>query len=257
MNKRSYGEPCKNEAGHKDNSLCQTQYCNEDGLCNWRSGEKDCRSKDTGKINMVDKGGGYSGSSLGECEGDCDSDANCAGDLECWHRSPNYPAIPPGCSGYPHAVSHDYCYDPSKLTFLGWYGQPSQNCACLQECEADCDSDNDCFGGLKCYQRGHGGSIPSGCKWPGNWDTDNILDADFCYDPTKWPGNRLPNKGDAEPAPIEFVFEVSSWRSFQVMCGLVAFVFAVCCVFAWYPCRRAKYATVRYDSEYEDNEAKL
>ena len=63
-----------------------------------------------------------------------------------------------------------------------------------------------------------------------------------------------------EPAPLEVVFEVSSWRSLEVMCGAAALLFAVCCAFAWCPRREAKYAAVAYDSEREeaaDDESKL
>ena len=75
MNKRSYGEPCKNSDGNYDNNLCVTGYCDDTwGLCNYRANTEDCRNMDTGKINLVDRGGGYSGNTLGECEGDCDGD---------------------------------------------------------------------------------------------------------------------------------------------------------------------------------------
>jgi len=50
-----------------------------------------------------------------ECEGDCDSDADCHGNLRCWHRSKWSDLVPPGCRGSPHKKSHDYCYDPDNL----------------------------------------------------------------------------------------------------------------------------------------------
>ena len=50
---------------------------------------------------------------LEECAGDCDSDADCVGDLVCYFRSEG-DGIPPGCSGEVHEPNHDYCYDPAK-----------------------------------------------------------------------------------------------------------------------------------------------
>jgi len=43
------------------------------------------------------------------CQGDCDSDNDCKGELKCMHD-----AKPPGCTGTKVAWM-DYCYDPSTL----------------------------------------------------------------------------------------------------------------------------------------------
>lgn len=50
----------------------------------------------------------------------------------------------------------------------------------LAACQGDCDTDDECQEGLKCFQRGSdkGKAIPPGCE--GEDDTEN----DFCYDPT-------------------------------------------------------------------------
>jgi len=50
---------------------------------------------------------------LGECEGDCDADADCTGDLLCLQRSGTEPI--PGCMGVGKSAK-DYCYDISKLS---------------------------------------------------------------------------------------------------------------------------------------------
>jgi len=55
---------------------------------------------------------------LDECQGDCDSDNDCMGDLKCWHRNDWDDAVPPGCSGSAHEKSHDYCYRPNSTE--GW-----------------------------------------------------------------------------------------------------------------------------------------
>jgi hypothetical protein len=49
---------------------------------------------------------------LAKCQGDCDLDSQCAGNLKCWQRDGNEPI--PGCimGGSGDISSHDYCYDP-------------------------------------------------------------------------------------------------------------------------------------------------
>jgi len=47
---------------------------------------------------------------LSECQGDCDYDSDCIGDLLCFHD-----AAPPGCYGAPYQGA-DYCYDSSSST---------------------------------------------------------------------------------------------------------------------------------------------
>ena len=49
------------------------------------------------------KGWSPSGS-LGWCQGDCDNDSHCEGDLKCFHDT-----VPPGCSGTAASNSADYC----------------------------------------------------------------------------------------------------------------------------------------------------
>ena len=46
---------------------------------------------------------------LTKCEGDCDTNADCDGTLQCFHRAHNDPN-PPGCSGTP-VGSQDYCIE--------------------------------------------------------------------------------------------------------------------------------------------------
>lgn len=52
------------------------------------------------------------GGKLGQCEGDCDNSADCAGDLVCYQRGGDKHI--PGCRG-PGTLSHDYCTDPKFL----------------------------------------------------------------------------------------------------------------------------------------------
>ena len=48
------------------------------------------------------------------CEGDCDSDADCAAGLKCYQRDSSSD-VPPGCQagGAGDKGTHDYCYDPA------------------------------------------------------------------------------------------------------------------------------------------------
>ena len=46
---------------------------------------------------------------LGLCEGDCDADADCAGNLECFQRNGDEEV--PGCVGSGQ-TGWDYCYEP-------------------------------------------------------------------------------------------------------------------------------------------------
>ena len=49
---------------------------------------------------------------LSRCEGHCVSDAECAGDLKCWHRSVWTDPMPPRCRGRSPGKANNYCYDP-------------------------------------------------------------------------------------------------------------------------------------------------
>jgi len=46
---------------------------------------------------------------LSKCQGDCDSDDDCSGDLSCFQSD----AVAPGCWGRRYDLA-DYCYDPSS-----------------------------------------------------------------------------------------------------------------------------------------------
>eukprot|EP01046_Picozoa_sp_COSAG06_P067611 COSAG06_NODE_17606_length_931_cov_1.051683_1_plen_183_part_01 len=52
----------------------------------------------------------------GLCQGECDTDAECAGDLQCWQRSTRDVPVP-GCIesavSAANSADYDYCYDPA------------------------------------------------------------------------------------------------------------------------------------------------
>jgi hypothetical protein len=51
---------------------------------------------------------------LGKCEGDCDNDGECAGNLKCFQRDGRQPV--PGCEGLGNTGS-DYCY--AEIEYVG------------------------------------------------------------------------------------------------------------------------------------------
>lgn len=100
---------------------------------------------------------------LGICDGDCDRDSDCGGDLVCFQREANEEV--PGCHGGSSDGSRtDYCVEKSHL----WWDEMSSNS--LEECPrqgfceecADCSTDDDCIGGFVCFQRDGQFPVP-GC----------------------------------------------------------------------------------------------
>merc|ERR1712127_441898 len=94
---------------------------------------------------------------LGLCEGDCESNYDCEGDLICFHRQGLKPI--PGCLG--DGVSgHDYCVTPAPKLLNNFNKDPDFP---LGLCQGDCDrNSNSCEGDLTCFQRDGYAPVP-GC----------------------------------------------------------------------------------------------
>lgn len=154
-------------------------------------GEEDDPTKDycsvapPNVLTRVDGGdcGRTSGTQCGNCEGDCDRDANdCQDGLECFIRGDNTPI--PGCiAGYGGTQrGRDYCYDPNPGPTPGATTTTTTTTTSNEEpaadpipltlgscrssnpcgnCEGDCDNDDQCAGSLRCFYR------------RGNWDTED------------------------------------------------------------------------------------
>ena len=67
------------------------------------------------------------GNVLGNCQGDCDNDSHCEGDLLCWQRAADDIEPIPGCNGDLSALDdaytdvatgNDFCYDPAEGTSM-------------------------------------------------------------------------------------------------------------------------------------------
>ena len=115
-----------------------------------------------------------------QCQGDCDSNSDCVGDLVCYHREKGERKIVPGCVGGEEDGSRtDYCINPADLDdnifnhedegvteeketheasiiddqnfeALEYVANPLTN---GKKCEGDCDTDEDCEGNLICFHR--------------------------------------------------------------------------------------------------------
>jgi transforming growth factor-beta-induced protein len=114
---------------------------------------------DAGQQNIIvvsRANGGF----LGECQGDCDVDEDCEGGLVCFQRDGGEPV--PGCLGGDDDNSRtDYCVLNNHLQQVGNNKHPSSAYP-LGECQGDCDADEECDGGLVCFQRDGGDPVP-GC----------------------------------------------------------------------------------------------
>ena len=124
----------------------------------------------------------------GECEGDCDSDSDCEGDLVC-HRRSGEEAVP-GCAGEGgdrDVYGKDICItkpvDPNPV--VSFVGNPCTRYTgglTCEECTGDCDRDSDCADDLRCAQRsGFSGreNVP-GCPWGYGSDSIRFDNDDYC-----------------------------------------------------------------------------
>jgi hypothetical protein len=116
-------------------------------------------------ISPLDSSPGVNGK-LNKCQGDCDKDSDCNGDLKCFQRN-NFEWIP-GCR-FSGNKGWDYCYEEVGKGLDSSPGDGSKN---LDECQGDCDKDDDCKGNLVCFQRTKGKAMVPGCSGAGRsgWD---------------------------------------------------------------------------------------
>jgi len=157
-------------------------------------------------------------SPCGLCTGDCDSDLDCRRDYKCFQRDYSSQIVP-GCikGGSGDVHNRDYCYDPEWLVNLGGSGcTPQSQC---DVCEGDCDSDADCMGGYKCFQRDYGEKVP-GCFRGGSGDERAY---DYCYDPAY----RLEGESEALETESEALETKSEASALQYTMQSVPFQYTV------------------------------
>ena len=119
------------------------------------------------------------------CQGDCDSDDQCQGTSRCFQRNGDEQV--PGCFGGFGTAGSDYCYEPliggnstAKNTSTSMLTMRSSECSVSQPCDicqGDCDTDTECKGGMKCFQRTGMEAVP-GCLGTGSSGRD------YCYQPS-------------------------------------------------------------------------
>jgi len=90
------------------------------------------------------------GSSLNLCEGNCDSDSDCKGDLICFEKSKSKSQDVPSCS-YPsnragYNVNWNYC------TYSKYRVKKQSRSTGLDICDGNCSRNSDCSGDLICYK---------------------------------------------------------------------------------------------------------
>ena len=191
---------------------------------------------------------------LGECEGDCDDDTECAGTLVCMHRDGG--EIVPGCNGT-DASRTDYCFVappptsspslvPSTSTPPTTTSSPSASPTIsagptistsptteylrlthvarnfiagiypLGRCEGDCDTDDECFGSLICYQRKNGEPVP-GCTGNDNSSTDYCISLrSICKETEKetpWKIFRHDGEGYSSPTSSSLIQSPTAMQS--------------------------------------------
>jgi len=104
-----------------------------------------------------DNGVAYEGYTwpLQECQGDCDYDSNCEGDLLCYQRSGTLAV--PGCVGT-GTSGKDYCAKRAtdNTLFL------RRNNGSMGACDGNCQEDTDCEGNLVCESPNGSGEV-EGC----------------------------------------------------------------------------------------------
>ena len=137
-----------------------------------------------GTINYVGECGSE-GYLCKECEGDCDSDDDCEGDLICRQRSEA--SSVPGCSGEGGSrdlYGKDVCYDPNLSNppevrnSLKISADGCNSATPCEKCEGTCTSSSDCDPGLECLNRIGTSPVP-GCVTGGDGD---ISGANYCYE---------------------------------------------------------------------------
>lgn len=165
-------------------------------------------------VSLKDYGSTPSASRTFECcEGDCDFDSDCAGDLICYQRSVSNSAGPPGCVGTP-VSDYDYCYSLEEATptvspphdvqecngvSLKYYENTPSASMTFGCCEGDCDSDVNCAGDLMCFQR----SSVNDAGPPGCLGTP-VSSHDYCYSLSSHtsPPSAAPTSVSIDPPPL-------------------------------------------------------
>jgi len=150
-------------------------------------------------ILYVGECGGENNYKCQRCQGNCNSDLDCAEGLTCLERS-GFKAVP-GCNGQGADLDffgQNICYDNSESTTLRWITSDCRYRTC-RECDGNCHEDDDCKGRLRCAIREGYEDVP-GCKWgensnPRGWERG----PNYCFDPLFWQNDVVNYVGECGP----------------------------------------------------------
>ena len=150
---------------------------------------------------------------LTKCQGDCDRNSDCEGDLLCFQRGGA--TTIPGCAGLAPLDGTDYCWDPrdkppsGRVARVGNNGHPSVLFP-LGRCHGNCVDDTECARDLVCWERSRHIQYVPGCQGqPGPTDSSN-----YCVEPLDLPDSlreQTPHhtvavaQATAEVLPVEMV----------------------------------------------------
>mmetsp|Transcript_44712 Transcript_44712/g.50484 ORF Transcript_44712/g.50484 Transcript_44712/m.50484 type:complete len:390 (+) Transcript_44712:1-1170(+) len=137
------------------------------------------------------------GSSLNLCEGDCDSDSDCKGDLICFEKSKSRSQDVPSCS-YPrnregYKVDWDYC------TYSKYRVKKQSRSTGLGICDGNCSRNSDCSGDLICFKDAMNNvRMVPGCTFSAGWSKSFNYCVDKKYEVRHlgWGGMRGLCEGD-------------------------------------------------------------
>jgi len=99
---------------------------------------------------------------LKSCQGDCDNDDECFGNLVCYQRK-RFEHVP-GCSGQGDEGTDYCCHRPSNWLF---FMDDDLGESAYGLCEGHCRSDSDCNGDLICFKRSDASDLVPGCDGEG------------------------------------------------------------------------------------------
>jgi hypothetical protein len=152
-------------------------------------------SKPRGEINYIGECGSES-YKCGLCEGDCDSDSDCEGDLVCISRE-GHDAVP-GCTGEGNAsdmFGKDICVPQGPpVEFINSLTYNESGCSASNpctKCEGPCVTNNSCGIGFVCFTRSGLEPVP-GCVTGSDGDISGV---NYCHEeptsgmPTYIPGD--------------------------------------------------------------------
>ena len=194
---------CNGDSSCEGNLLCGKRDEFEDVLgCSGAGGGRDLKGTSIcylptappGVVNYVGECS-VDGFLCGLCEGDCDGDSTCEGNLVCMNRD-GFEDVP-GCTGAGGASDRsgkDICMvdptssptpspsaSPIAANVVRKVGNPCTDYfddGLCEVCTGDCDVDSDCAEGLRCGQRNAGDVVP-GCSFMDGY-SDQSSATDYC-----------------------------------------------------------------------------